>query len=45
MIEDGQPEPLYETLDRILEEHERLVNASNLSQKERDEEESEGLTV
>jgi hypothetical protein len=33
-------EPLHETLDRILEEHERLVNASNLAQKERDEEET-----
>ena len=33
-------EPLYETLDRILEEHERLVNASNLAQKQRDEEET-----
>jgi hypothetical protein len=38
-------EPVYETLDRILKEHEGLVNASNLSQKERDEEGSEGLTV
>jgi hypothetical protein len=37
--------PLHKTLDRILEQHERLVNASNLAQKERDEEEDEGLTV
>jgi hypothetical protein len=38
-------EPLHKTLDHILEQHERLVNASNLAQKERDEEEEEGLTV
>jgi hypothetical protein len=31
-------EPSHETLDRILEQHERLVNSSNLAQKERDEE-------
>jgi hypothetical protein len=37
--------PFHKTLDRILEQHERLVNASNLAQKERDEEEDEGLTV
>jgi hypothetical protein len=38
-------EPLYVTLDRILKQHERLVNSSNLAKKDRDEEESEGLMV
>jgi hypothetical protein len=33
-------EPLYETLDRILEQHKRLVLSSSLAQKERDEQET-----
>jgi hypothetical protein len=32
-------EPFHVTLDRILKQHERLVNSYNLGQKERDEKE------